>query len=239
MQARNLIRMIIIIVLGVILFSACATSTPLLSTTTVKPSNTPLPTDTPIPPTATFTITPSETPIPTKTATQTPSNTPTETQTPTDTPTETPTETRAPAWADPNAIRIYVTHLGTGGPDACGDTIIGISSGFTRTGDIKDDIRTALNILFNSGENIGDFHNATYPSKFRVSEVSYDKATKTAIITLSGTYVRPADYCEGRRYRTQVWATAKQFPEVDRATIWLDNGLLLGDLLYTVTSKKP
>ena len=103
----------------------------------------------------------------------------------------------------------------------------------------KEDIRIAVNTLFTSGQKVGAFHNATYPSKFRVSDVSFEKSTGTAVITLSGSYVKPADRCEGIRYREQVWATARHFPEVNRVTIWLENGKLLGDLLYAVTSKKP
>jgi len=239
MRTRKSFRLIYLIIFSAVLLSACATATPIPPTATTKPSDTPQPTESPIPPTATFTVTPSETPTPTETLTKTPTNTPSKTPTLTETPTETPTETRAPAWADPNAIRIYVTHLGTGGPLACGDTLVGISSGFTRTGDVEEDIRIAINTLFATGQKVGDFHNATYPSSFRVGEVDFEKSSGTAVITLKGNYVKPDDYCEGRRYREQVWATARQFPEVYRATIWLDNGLLLGDLLYAVTSKKP
>ena len=144
-----------------------------------------------------------------------------------------------PAWADPNIVRVYVTHLGTGGPVACGDSLIGLSAGVWRTGDVKKDIAIALNALFASGQNVGAYHNATYPSSFRVSNVEFDKSTGKATVTLSGSYVKPADQCEARRYREQVWATARQFPEVNRVSIWLDNGKLLGDLLYAVMSKKP
>ena len=122
---------------------------------------------------------------------------------------------------------------------ACGDTLVGISSGFTRSGDVEADIATALNTLFASGQNVGAYHNATYPSSFRVSEVKFKKSSGEAIITLGGSYVKPSDYCEGTRYREQVWATARQFPEVYRAAIFLNDGKLLGDLLYAVTSKKP
>lgn len=233
MLSRKSFWLILILLMSAGLLSACVSATPIPPTTTTKPSDTPLPTETPIPPTATSTLTPTKTATPTETATETLTNTPT----PTETLTETPTNTPAPAWADPNAIRIYVTHLGTDGPLACGDTLVGISSGFSRTGDVKDDIRIAVNTLFASGQKIGAYHNATYPSSFQVSDVKFEKSSGTAIITLRGSYVKPEDYCEARRYREQVWATARQFPEVYRATIWLENGKLLGDLLYAVTSK--
>ena len=237
MLSRKTFWLIIIVLLGASFLPACTQSTPMPPTATTQPSNTPLPTETPVPPTATFT----ETPTPTKTPTETltPTKTPTETLTPTETPTETPTDTPAPAWANPNAIRIYVTHVGTGGPNACGDTVIGISSGHLKSGNVAEDIKTALNTLFASGQNVGAYRNSTYPSSFRVDSVDFNQSAGKAEITLQGSYVKPADYCEGRRYRDQVWATARQFPEVHNVTIWLSNGTLLGDLLYAVTSKKP
>ncbi len=236
MSSRNLFWLIIIL-LSASFLTACATTTPIPPTATLKPSSTPLPTETLIPPTLTSTVTPTKIPTPTEAPSDTPTVTPTSTTIPTETPTETSTDTPLPAWANPNAIRIYVTHVGTDGPNACGDTIIGISSGFLRTGSVEEDIKIALNTLFASGQNVGAFRNSTYPSSFRVDSVDFNQSTRKATITLQGSYVKPSDYCEGRRYRDQVWATARQFPEVDRVTIWLTNGKLLGDLLYAVTSK--
>jgi hypothetical protein len=122
---------------------------------------------------------------------------------------------------------------------ACGDTLIGISSGYLKSGEVGKDIRTALNTLFASGQKVGAYHNATYPSSLRVSEVEFKKSEGRAVITLDGSYVKPGDYCEALRYREQVWATARQFPEIYRVTIFMSDGKLLGDLLYAVTSKKP
>jgi len=241
MQIRQSFCLLIFIFAAAYFLTACGIDTPIppTVTSTTKPSFTPNPTDTQIPPTATFTVTPTKTSTPTKTPTNTPTDTPTITSTPTETPTETPTNTPAPAWANPNAIRIYVTHLGTGGPMACGDTLVGISSGFLKSGDVEKDIATALNTLFASGQKVGAYHNATYPSSFRVGDVQYKKSDGRATITLNGSYVKPGDYCDATRYREQVWATARQFPEVYRVTIFLSDGKLLGDLLYAVTSKKP
>jgi hypothetical protein len=243
MQKRHLFWLNIILLTSAYFLFACGANVPFPPTATTKPSATLPPTSTPEPPTLTFTVTPTKTHTPTETPTLTPTEVPTatgtNTATPTDTPTVTPTNVPLPAWKDPNAIRIYVTHLGTGGPQACGDTIIGISSGFSRSGDVESDIATALNTLFASGQNAGAYHNATYPSSFRVSGVEYKKSKGSAKITLRGSYVRPDDYCEAKRYRDQVWATARQFPEVHDVTIYLSDGKLLGDLLYAVTSKKP
>ena len=221
--------------------TACATITPASPTSTDSPTETSSPTSTPIPPTATFTSTSTETATPSPTSTATYTLTPTETQTvtpsPSTTPTPTETPTLAPAWADPNVLRIYVTHLGTGGPLACGDTLVGISSGYLRTGDPKEDIKLALNTLFASGQKVGAYHNATYPSSFRVSDVKFKVSSGKAEITLSGKYVKPEDSCEAKRYREQVWATARQHPDVHRVSIWLSDGTLLGDRLYAVSSK--
>jgi hypothetical protein len=242
MDAKNVTWLkITILALATGLLSSCAILASSPTATAVPPTETPTPTETATP-TATSTLTPSETSTNTPTFTLTPSNTPTVTPSPTETstatPTETPTNTPGPAWADPNVIRIYVTHLGTNGPIGCGDSLIGVSAGFVRTGDVKEDIKIALNTLFASGQNVGVYRNATYPSSFRVSDVKFKKSNGTATITLKGSYVKPPDKCEAYRYREQVWATARQFPEVDHATIYLENGALLGDLLYAVTSKK-
>ncbi|MFN2232630.1 MAG: hypothetical protein ACK2U1_00275 [Anaerolineales bacterium] len=242
MRKRPTFWLLFILLITASLLSACSSETPEpTAISTIAPTFTVTPTDTQIPPTLTYTVTSTETSTPTASPTSIPSDTPTETQTPSETPTETPTDTPAPAWANPNAIRIYVTHLGTGGPMACGDTLVGISSGYLRSesGDVEKDIATAVNTLFASGQKVGAYHNATYPSNLSVSDVDFKKSTGKAIITLSGSYVKPSDYCEATRYREQVWATARQFPEVIRVTIFLDDGKLLGDLLYAVTSKKP
>lgn len=231
-------RYILFIVIAVIAgwLSACASTTPLPTATTVPMTETSTPTETPTcTATATFTLTPTETPTPTATSTNTPTHTPTET--PTEIPTEAPTNTPAPAWPNPNAIRIYVIHTGTNGPIACGDSILGISSGYLRTGSVEDDIVLALNTLFATSQNVGDYYNATYSSSFKVSSVDFKESTGTAEIVLSGNYVKPKDHCDAKRYREQVWATARQFPEVHRAYISLTNGKLLGDLLYAVMLK--
>jgi len=238
-------RYIIIIIIAAIvgILSACEsfaqspTATAVLMTETLVPTENPTMT-----PTETITITPSETQTPTASFTATPTSTPTYTNTPTETPTGTPTVTHtntpAPAWADPNAIRIYVIHPGTGGPIACGDSILGISSGYARTGSVEQDIKLALNTLFATSQYLGDFYNATYTSSFKVNSVDFKESTGTAEIVLSGSYVKPKDACDARRYREQVWATARHFPEVNRAYISLTNGKLLGDLLYAVMLKK-
>ncbi len=120
----------------------------------------------------------------------------------------------------------------------CGDTLVGVSAGYLRTGDVEEDVRLAMNTLFATGEWSGDLYNATHASSFRVSGVDYTASSNEVRITLSGSYAQPDDYCDARRYREQVWATARQFPEVDRAYIALSNGKLLGDLLAVFWDNK-
>ena len=197
----------------------------------------PLPTDTPVPPTTTSTPTetPTETPTATATATATPTETPT--ATPTSTPTETPTATPNPVSGLPeNVILRFFTHIGTGGPVACGDSLVGYSTGHVRTGDVAMDVGIALNSLFQSGGPwVGDLYNAIYPSTIKVNEIEYEKNIETVTIYLAGNFVRPEENCDKLRFREQVWATARQFPGVTKAVIWMNNSLL-GDLLVTTNS---
>lgn len=181
-------------------------------------------------PTATYTpsLTPTETPsltpsdTPTITPTWTPSTVPTDTQTPTPTP-----------WGKipENAVVIYLTIIGSGGPVACGDSLFAINSGFIKSGNVETDITNAVNRLFSIGQYSGGLYNATYPSSLRVNSVELQG--KEAVVTLQGSYVKPKDKCDAMRYRDQLWSTIRQFDEVDRA-IPRYNGAVLGDLLSAV-----
>ena len=212
-----------------VFFTACASQATVAPTATLQPpTQTEIPTltATQIPPSETPTATDTETPVPTATAT----NTPTKTLTPSFTPTETPTETPKPvsAYFPENVIKIYLTHLGTGGPVACGDSLVAISTGYVRTGDIETDIKLAVDTLFSIGQYSGALYNATYPSSLRVGGVILEKGVAT--VELGGSYQKPQDACDASRYRAQVWTTIQQFPEVTRA-IPTYNNALLGDLL--------
>jgi len=132
---------------------------------------------------------------------------------------------------------MYFTILGSGGPVACGDSLYAVYTGHVRTGNTEKDIQIALDRLFSSGQYFGDLYNAVYPNNFRVQSVDFKQSTGTAVIVLKGGYVKPADYCDSRRYREQIWATARRFPEVNRIYISLTNGILLGDLLAAFTDK--
>jgi predicted outer membrane repeat protein len=86
-------------------------------------------TSTPIPPTATNTPTPTETPTNTPTPTETPTNTPTPTETPTYTltPTETPTNTSTPTETPTNTSTPTNTPTETPTPIACTHTVVASS----------------------------------------------------------------------------------------------------------------
>jgi len=212
----------------VVVLSACngvPFQAPTATTTALPPTNTALP------PTATSTNTATLTLIPTDTPTAT------ITPTPTDTPTITPTPTNTPYVIPENAIMMYFTILSTNGPLACGASLYPVYTGNVRTGNTEEDIRIALDRLFASGQYFGSLYNAVYPTNFRVQSVDYNNSSGNAIIVLKGGYVKPADYCHSRWYREQIWNTARRFPEVNRVSIYLENGILLGDLLAAFTDK--
>jgi hypothetical protein len=198
--------------------------------TQIQPTITkqPTKTNTPIPPSVTAS------PEPTNSPTITLSNTPSQTNTPSETPSLTPTETATATstkqfgYIPENAIVIYLTHIGTGGPVACGDSLVAVLTGHIRTGDIEKDIQLAVDTLFSIGQYSGWLYNATYPSSLRFGGVSFSKGE--AVVDLPGSYVKPKDACDASRYRAQVWTTIQQFPEVTRA-IPRHRNSLLGDLL--------
>lgn len=179
-----------------------------------------------------ITETASTTPSPTATESQTSSPTPEPSQTPsptiTETITETPTNTPI-GYIPEGAIWFYATSIGTGGPIGCGDTLIKLWTGYIRTGDIRVDLTNALNTVFSVGPYAAGFYNATYPSSLRVKEVKMS-ANGTATVYFDGAYVPPKDSCDASRFRSQVWGTALQFPEVTRFIPWIGDKLL-GDRL--------
>jgi hypothetical protein len=141
-----------------------------------------------------------------------------------------PTRTPEPASTIiPNGVVYYLIHLGTGGPDGCGDSLIGINSGIKRTGDLEQDIINALNSLFNlRTEYSGNFYNALYESSLKAKFVDINGRHVT--VYTRGTVVRPKEDCDKERFRIQVFTTVRAFAQVDTATIYA-NDVFLGDLL--------
>ncbi|MCU0489669.1 MAG: hypothetical protein MUE67_12060 [Anaerolineales bacterium] len=142
-----------------------------------------------------------------------------------------PTASNAAVPAAPSGgpIYKYLIHQNTGGPVACGDSLVAVYVG-KRTGDVRKDTATALKSLFATGKNSGGLYNPLSDSKLRVRRVEYTKEKQNTQIYLGGKLVRPKTYCESARARAMVWATAQQFSEVRHATIWIGSALL-GDLL--------
>lgn len=178
--------------------------------------------------TAAVTPTATITPSPSLTPSLTPSPSPTETEVPSETPTEVPSETPI-GYIPEDAVWFYVTNLGTGGKVGCGDDLVKLWSGHVRTGNIAVDMANALNTVFSAGQYPAGFYNATYPSNLKVLEVDL-AADGTAKVYLDGSFVPPKDSCDASRFRSQVWGTALQFPEVTRFIPWIGDKLL-GDRL--------
>lgn len=170
-------------------------------------------------PSATPTATPTETPSPTVEPSATPS------------PTETPTLTPAPwGYIPEDAIVFYLVSLDTGGPVGCGDSLVRLTTGRVRSGDLAADLKVALDTLFSAGKQVGGLYNATYPSNLKVGGLDFNSASGVATVQLAGSYVVPESSCDASRYRAQVWATALQFKQITRFIPWVGNSLL-GDRL--------
>ena len=220
------------LIILLMVLAACSTGSEAEATSSPEPPTfTPVPpTNTPLPPTPTPTAT--ETNTPTASPTVTPTNTATPTPSEEPTPTPTATNTAVPQAGIPsNVIVKYLVLQGTGGPTGCGDSLVPVSAGFVRTGDVKEDVKIALNSLFSTGtQYAGNLYNPLYQSKLRVNDVSFKKNSGNVTVRFTGSFTKPKEDCDKLLYRAQVWSTARQFPEVKHATIWL-NKYLLGDLL--------
>lgn len=188
--------------------------------------------------TQTASTTASLTPVATATSTATITDMPTRTFTPSPTITETPTEipSEMPTSTPPtygfipeDAIIYYMVALDTGGSIGCGDSLVKITTGQTRTGNLAADLKVALDSIFSAGQYLGTLYNATYPSSLKVKEVDL-QGDGTAVVQLDGYYEKPANSCDASRYREQVWVTARQFKEIVRFQPYAGNALL-GDRL--------
>ncbi len=191
-------------------------ATPVKAVNTYTPTPTNTPTNTPVPPTAT------NTPIPTNTPTLTPTNT------------ITPTPVNV---TYQNGILIYFIHPNTGGPVGCGDSLVPLTIGYVKSDDVVNDLTIALNALFSAGHYSGALVNLTYTSNLHVDRIEFNKFSGLARVFLSGSFTKPPTNCEKSSYHAQVWATAKQFPEIKRAEIHVGS-LLLGDLLAYSSKEK-
>jgi len=217
-------------VLGLSLLAACTPREQLIeailtdSSTAVLTATSAPATDTPLPPT--------HTPVP-ATSTSTPTKTATRTTTSSPTLTETPTETSPPPTASgEEAIYVYYIQLDTGGPVACGDSLIKVNTGAYRTGNIESDVASALSRLFNKQEYIGNLYNPVFRSNWKIQSINFKAYEGLVDVSLDGAYVRSDDRCDDSRVRAQIWTTIRQFSDVKTVYILL-NGNLLGDILAT------
>lgn len=222
-----------LIVLFLILSFVAGCSSPTPAPTVVPPTNTPLPSETPLPPTPTP-LPPTDTPIP---PTDTPTLLPptaTETSMPTATATPTPTATTVPAAggtivpaASGSTVTIYFIQLKTGGPIACGDSAIGVSSGVKRTGDTARNVAEGLRVLLaTKSKTVGTLYNPLYASSIKVDRVFLEG--DLIWVYLRGTYKLPKDDCDNLRVKAQIWLTIRQFSDVKRTNIFL-NDIPFGD----------
>ena len=196
------------------------------SATLVRPEvvSTFMPIATQAPPTETSTRLP---PTTTLTATATPS--PTDTVTPEPTATETPPP---PTPSGDQAVYIYLVQTGTGGPVACGDSLIKVNTGLPRSGDNATDISAALRRLLVKRQWMVGLYNPAYLSNMNVASVDFNPGSGLATVDLLGSYVRSGDHCDDGRVHDQIWTTIRQFPGVRGVLVRL-NGNLLGDILST------
>lgn len=209
-----------------LLLAACSPAG--VQSTQLPASETPAPSQTPAPPTETALPSATATNIPTEVPTDTATAVPTETAAPSSTPTET---VPPPTPSGDDAIYIYYVQKDTGGPVACGDSVIMVNTGLYRTGDVEQDVATALSQLFSYHRDYwGELYNSLWKSNMAVTSVEYTPAQSKVSIQLDGTYVRTGDPCDNSRSRAQIWSTIRQFDGVQEVYILL-RGSLLGDIL--------
>lgn len=128
-------------------------------------------------------------------------------------------------------IKIYLVHLLGDGSDPCQANLVPVSTGIPASGDVKQDVTTAVNKLFSLGvEYSGNLYNPLYRSRLRVTDLDFNKSKKDMTLYLTGSFSKPKEDCVKQLYRNQVWDTIRQFPEITRAHVWYKI-YKLGDLL--------
>jgi hypothetical protein len=180
-------------------------------------------------PTYTSTVTPTQTSTPEPTATRTSTATYTHTLTPSPTATET---VPPPTPSGEDAIYIYGIQNQSDDPKVCDYIAVKINTGIWRTGDVADDLKTALRSLFVKRPTFGALLNPVYLSNINIESIEFRAYYGEISIRLAGTYVRSGDPCDDGKVRAQIWSTIRQFPEIKSIDILL-NGNLLGDILAT------
>jgi hypothetical protein len=206
----------LLLILLIISLSGCNFPGQALPTATPAPTVTPAPTQTPLP---------TETPPPSPTFTQAPSATP---------PPASPTAPAKPPTSEATltteqAILVYYINKDENGPFGCGEALWYIKTRQPKTTVVANDIRVALNtILSYHSETIGSLYNPGYASSLGVNNVEVN--SNGVVVSLSGTYNRTKDPCDGRRLIDQLRQTIKQFEGVGNIQITI-NGTPIGDVI--------
>lgn len=193
-----------------------------LLTPTLAPTNTPLPTQTARP---TDTPSPSPTFTPEPTATQPPA-TPVTPVTPTAPPA--PPTSEATLTTE-QAILVYYINKDENGPFGCGEALWYIKTRQPKSSSVENDIRYALTtILSYHSEMIGTLYNPGYASNLAVNNVMV--SGDSLVVSLTGTYERTKDHCDGRRLIDQLRQTIKQFKSINNIQITI-NGTPIADVI--------
>jgi hypothetical protein len=126
-------------------------------------------------------------------------------------------------------VKIYFVQLETGGSVGCGDSVVPVGSGVKATGDIAKDVEAGLKVLFsNQWDYNGNLYNPLYRSKISVRYVNYEDGLIS--VHLGGDYNPSGDDCDNTRVKAQIWSTIRQFRDISRTNIFL-NEIPFGDRL--------
>jgi hypothetical protein len=147
------------------------------------------------------------------------------------TPPPLPTASLTPTLVD-GGVFYYLVAENTGGPFACGDSLLRVYPGIAKTGDIETDLRSAMNAMFsNSHHHYNGLLNPLHASSLWFADAAFQGSELH--VRLRGDLVRPKDDCESKRMYAQVWQTIFHNSGQDRAVVWL-NQALFADLLVVI-----
>ncbi len=124
---------------------------------------------------------------------------------------------------------MYYINKDEKGPFGCGEALWYIKTRQPKTSSIQNDIRYALTtILSYHSEMIGTLYNPGYASNLAVSDVMV--SGESVVVSLTGTYERTKDHCDGRRLIDQLRQTIKQFKSISNIQITI-NGTPIADVV--------
>jgi Sporulation and spore germination len=122
---------------------------------------------------------------------------------------------------------VYYINKEEPGRFGCGEALWYIKTKQPKTSAVSSDIQYALNtILSYHSETIGTLYNPGYASNLAVSNV--EVSGNGVVVSLTGTYNRTKDPCDGRRLIDQLRQTIKQFEGISNIQITI-NGTPIAD----------